>query len=120
MLRIKGDTPPPPPIEDESIAEESIDELPVEEAPVEEMPTSLPAIMGGLVDPSVARYFGPDAMCGGCIHFTAAEGGGACEIVAGPIDPEGICSLYTADEVADEAPTDEPTDIPEDIEEPEA
>ena len=80
--------------------------LEVEEAPDEEFNEAAEEVtepsMGGTVDPAVARYFDSSSMCSGCIHF---DGQGACEIVAGPIDPEGICSLFTPD--VEEEPLDE-------------
>lgn len=80
----------------DALAEEPIvDEIPVEE------PTMLPMAdmqMSGQVDPMVARYLGPESRCAGCIHFMGGnEGMGTCEIVAGPIAPDGVCSLYTPD-----------------------
>ena len=66
---------------------EATEVMPVEEAPV-----------GGLVDPMAARYFDSTMMCSGCIHFMEP---GSCEIVAGPIDPGGICSLFTPDSTTD-------------------
>jgi hypothetical protein len=62
-------------------------------------------MQGGNVDPQVARYLPPDCRCQGCIHFIDP---GSCEIVAGPIDPQAVCSLYTPDangqETSEESP----------------
>ncbi len=54
----------------------------------------------GRVSPDVARYFGPEAICSGCVHFIEP---GSCEIVAGPIDPGGRCSLWTSDDAEEKA-----------------
>ena len=68
---------------------------------------------GGRVSQESARYFGPDYRCGGCVHFMEGAGGqGECEIVAGPIEPEGVCSLFDPDTEALSA------DIPEEEAEP--
>lgn len=107
-LRVKPDNYQPP-------AEE---EIPVEEVPMEEpddMGSMLPMASGGQVDPEAARYFGREYMCQGCIHFMEP---GTCEIVAGEIDPEGICSLFVPDaaEVEASIPTADPmmgADVPE-------
>jgi hypothetical protein len=100
-LRIGGGKPPvEEPIEEP--VEEPVEEM-VEEAP--EAPMDM-AMGGGQVDPMAARYFGPESRCGGCVHFLAGEMG-SCEIVAGPIDAEGVCSLFTPDaseEVTEELP----------------
>lgn len=86
---------------------------PKPEAPA--APPPLPAPAGddtpsegseALIDPQTARYFGPESRCEGCIHF---DGKGACEVVSGPIDPQGICMLYLADS---QEPAPEPTDQP--------
>ncbi len=92
-LRVKVNTPP--------ATEEMPEELPVEEpleAPAEmpEEPMMLPMAGGGQVAQDVARYLGPDAVCQNCIHFLEPN---TCEIVAGPIDPQGRCSLFTPDSV---------------------
>lgn len=76
---------------------EAMDVAPVEEVieePIEEAADDVDMAPSGSVDPMVARYFGPEAMCSGCIHFLEPD---ACAIVAGPIDPAGICSLHTPD-----------------------
>lgn len=101
-LRIGGRAPMPP-VEEE--------QLPVEEAPVEEpmpedllseLPESLEeglpeeATAGGMVDPVIAGYKGPEQgpfACSNCIHFRED---GSCEIIAGPVDPEGVCNLFTS------------------------
>ena len=81
---------------------------------------SYPAVMngldaptgGGMVDPAVARYLGPEAVCATCVHFMEP---GSCEVVSGEIDPQGRCCLHTMDMEAndmempiEEAPTEEP------------
>jgi hypothetical protein len=97
-LKIGGMAPP---------VEEMPTEMPVEEMPIEE---PMPDMAGGLVSPEAARYFGPESRCAGCIHFMDP---GTCEIVAGPIDPQGVCVLFEPDqEMLDEPmlPTDGATE----------
>jgi hypothetical protein len=81
--------------------------------------------MGGMVDPTVARYLGPNDRCGACVHFmegarsssdlnSTASNTGTCEIVAGPIDPMGVCSLFTPDIESVEEPVENvPTEMTE-------
>lgn len=96
------------PVEDEMMMEEEpmMEELPEEELPV-----------GGSVDPITAGYLGPENgpfRCGSCAHY---KGEGVCEIVAGPIDEEGVCNLFTsgsAGEMEEELPMEElPEEEPE-------
>ena len=65
---------------------------------------------GGQVDPEVARYMEPNYRCNNCVHFMEP---GSCEIVAGPIDPEAVCSLHTPDA---EAMAPEAEEMPNDAE----
>lgn len=126
-LRIGGGRPTAPPVEEE---------LPVEEAPVEEpMPEDLMAELpqdlgegamgGGSVSPMIVQYKTAQQRdmeaCGSCVHF---QQDGSCEIVAGPIDPEGICNIYEDMEAGapeEEAPAKEPMpeEMPTDEPEPE-
>jgi hypothetical protein len=89
-----------PPVEEEMPVAE---EMPVEATEMA-MEPEMPAVEGGLVSPEAARYFGPESRCAGCIHFMEP---GTCEIVAGPIDPQGVCVLFEADAMMDEMPTEE-------------
>jgi len=85
------------------------------EAPMDMMP-EMPemGMQQGRVSQESARYFGPEYRCNNCVHYLEGAGGGECEIVAGPIDPEGVCSLFDPDaDVLGE-------DIPEDVEMAEA
>jgi hypothetical protein len=100
-LRIKGNTSPP--TEDLPV-EEAEPELP-EQAEAASEPAMMPMAGGGTVDPAVARYLGPESRCAGCIHFMDP---GSCEIVAGPIDPQGVCVLWTPDQMLEEASLTEP------------
>ncbi len=50
----------------------------------------------GKVSPESARYFGPEGRCANCVHFMEP---GSCEIVAGEIAADGICSLFSQDEM---------------------
>jgi hypothetical protein len=76
------------------------------------LPTSLSALDApagqGMVDPLVARYLGPTERCQTCIHFMEP---GSCEVVSGEIDPEGVCSLHTGDEMDDDMDEDEAADV---------
>lgn len=78
-----------------------------------------PKFSADKVDPMVARYMTSDMgpfVCQNCDHFTET---GECEVVAGPIDPEGVCILFTrmpqeqAEELP-ELPTEDVEGLPED------
>lgn len=56
------------------------------------------------VSPDVARYLGPDQRCKSCSFWMDQ---GECQMVSGPIDPEGSCSLYTALDSGGEGPAPE-------------
>ena len=58
---------------------------------------------GGQVGQDVARYLPPDAVCANCIYFMEPN---TCDIVAGNIEPQGRCSLFTADDMSGEQPAD--------------
>lgn len=71
---------------------------------IEPMPEMVPEVEDpsmsggtGRVSQESARYFGPEYRCAGCVHFTEGAETGECEIVAGPIDPDGVCSLFDPD-----------------------
>lgn len=92
MLRVKGPSGPPPP--PEAMPPEA---MPPEQAPPEAMPPEMPQqpMTFKKVDPSIAVYRQPDDgpfKCANCDHY---EEEGSCTIVDGPIDPEGICSIFT-------------------------
>jgi hypothetical protein len=59
---------------------------------------------GAMVSPEVARYTGPEARCQSCAHFMSP---GSCEVVTGPIDPQGICCIYTPDHEDESTPDSE-------------
>lgn len=72
----------------------------------------------GMVDKTVARYLDAGSHCKNCTHFLEP---GSCEVVAGPIDPEAVCMLFTPDgmlqsvgapTLAEETPTDGITNSP--------
>ena len=101
-LRIKGNDPIQPPAEPD---EPEVIDNPEEEV-AEPEAAALPQMApsgAGLVAPDVARYLGPESVCATCIHFMEP---GTCEIVAGPVDPQGRCSLYTPDAQEDPTATD--------------
>lgn len=98
MLRIQNPSAPP-----ETPAEAGPDVAP-------EVPTETPdpgmgiapdqsmdsKFTSELVDPTIVHYMTPDMgpfACSNCEHF--GEDGASCNIVAGPIDPQGICNLFT-------------------------
>lgn len=101
----------------------------VPETPQDQQDTPQPGETGGdtnakkfsadKVDPSVARYMTSDDgpfICANCEHFTAE---GDCQVVSGPIDPEGVCILFTPggagmDEATDVQPTEPQPDQPTD------
>lgn len=110
-LRIKGaEKPKENDDELEEVTPDSpevgVEEEPLEEEVVEEDVEESPLMAGGIVDPIVARYTGPMDMCATCIHYLEPN---ACAVVAGPIEPEGICSIYTPDteDVEDVEPVDD-------------
>jgi hypothetical protein len=82
------------------------EDIPVEEAP-QELPVEDPSAMPedpataqgqGMVDPTIAVYRTPDMgpfMCGNCQYYNA-DGSNSCHLVAGDIDPMGVCNLFTA------------------------
>jgi len=37
-----------------------------------------------------------ERMCSNCVHFVPGEPSGSCKVVAGDIDPEGWCTLWSA------------------------
>lgn len=94
---------------------------PVEDMPPE-MPMEDPTADLGKVSQESARYFGPEYRCAGCVHFIDGMGGQPeCEIVAGVIDPQGVCFLFEPDVegMTEEMPDDGleaemPMDGPED------
>ena len=60
------------------------------------------------VSPQIARYMSADQgpfICANCTHF---QDDMLCQVVSGPIDPEGVCILFTsrAGENAVEQPTE--------------
>jgi hypothetical protein len=97
-IRVAGN----PPVMPEMVEEEPLMEEPTPDmAMLPEEPT-----MGGMVDPFVAKYMGPEAVCGSCVYFLEGPEAGSCEIVSGPIDAAGRCSLWTPD-MDSSMPTDE-------------
>ena len=94
-LRIMGNTPPPR--EEEPMPEEMPEQMLPEQmeaasepAMPEEDPTDL-----GRVPPAIAVYRTPDLgpfICANCAYFRED---GSCILVAGTIEPEGVCNLFT-------------------------
>lgn len=121
-LRVGGARPAPPveeemPVEEMPVAEEASTEEPMpEEMPAEEPPMEEPA--GGLVDPAVAGYKGPEMgpfQCGTCQYYA---GEGTCMILAAPVDEAGLCNLFvTMAESEEDAPMEEemPAEMPEEL-----
>lgn len=51
---------------------------------------------GSKIDPKNAGYMGPEMgpfQCSNCQFF---DNGGSCQVVAGPIDPNGCCNNFTS------------------------
>lgn len=76
---------------------------------------------GGIVDPNIAGYQGPENgpfKCGNCMYFSQDQPN-TCHIVAGAIEAEGCCNLFTAAGSGMQGPTDEeqgpeePTETPD-------
>lgn len=84
-----------PPIEEVEVPE--VPEM-EQETPEQPEAVSEPAMLtesAGKVSPQVARYMTSDMgpfICANCQHF---QDDGSCEVVSGPIDPEGVCILFT-------------------------
>lgn len=107
MLRIAGNKPPVPeePMPEEMPVEEPMPEemMAEEEVPMEE---GLEQPEGGMLDPMIAGYKGPEMgpfMCANCQYFSE----GTCAIVAGPVDDMGLCNLFTPVPQEEEMPVDE-------------
>lgn len=97
-LRIGTPKAAAPPVEEEQPEAEA----PVEEAPMMDMmmDEGMPEMKSDMAKASqeAARYLMPEYRCGSCVHFLdAGSDVGECEIVAGPIHPEGSCCLYEPD-----------------------
>ncbi len=118
-LRIGGMKQPAP----EAPAEEPMDEemaaMPEEmpEETPEETPEEMPEETGGVLDPMVAGYKGPEMgpfACANCAYF---KGPNACSVVAGMIDPDGICNVFMSGSQGEEPMPEEeaPEEAPEEI-----
>lgn len=120
MLKIAGTAPPPPqagpagapPLPDQMAAASGPKMLPM-------VPDPKTGSMGKYdaekVRPETARYLSSDEgpfLCARCHHYL----GDSCEIVAGPIDPEGVCCLFESggQDVQPQDEGDVPTDEPDD------
>lgn len=66
-----------------------------------ELPPS--AMEQGKVTPIVANYKGPELGPFACAHCGFFQGDGTCALVAGPIEPEGLCNLFTQAVESEEA-----------------
>lgn len=107
-LRIGGAKKPLPPqeeLEQEAPAEITEPMPEGEPYPEEAMPEEMSAeseaglerSAGGVLDPMVAGYRGPEQgpfHCGNCVHF-GANGDRTCAIVSGDIDEMGMCNNFT-------------------------
>ena len=96
-----------PSVETEDNApEDNAPEIALDEAIEEE--GSEPVMDTGKISPQIARYMSADQgpfICANCTHF---QDDMSCQVVSGPIDPEGVCILFTsrAGENAVEQPTE--------------
>lgn len=122
MLRIKGPSQPsipssPPPTPDPTKAEagvspavpEAENVTPIDPSGASGKPAKFSA---DKVDPSIARYMGPELgpfECQACEHFNQD---GSCSVVSGPIDPQGVCILFTHPDSEPSAPPDDGTTPP--------
>ena len=123
-LRIAGPNPPTPPsspLEDET-------PLAPEDFNADSEDYQAPELDLGVepevkVDPLIAVYRSPDQgpfKCGNCNFFLEE---GACQIVAGQIDPEGLCNNFSALDLGGEpetpiepnVPTEVPLEAPEEV-----
>lgn len=108
MLRIQNKPPVPPPAEPTvpDVPETSQDQ-PDAPQPGESGPAvNGPKFSADKVDPTVARYLTSDLgpfICANCEHFS---GEGDCNVVSGPIDPEGVCILFTPGDTPEGEATD--------------
>src|SRR5258707_575096 len=98
MLRIAGPSGPPTPPQSPQAPEEVTEPVDNPAEDTAEPQTPQASDSSSQINPEVARYFGPDMRCEQCIHYmTGNAGAGSCEIVSGPIDPQGVCMLFTLD-----------------------
>lgn len=86
-----------------------VDDLGAGGPPLSPDPAGLPMAppMGGMgeprhplekLNPITAGYLGGEQgpfICGRCVHF---DGAGSCDIVNGPIDPNGVCHVWEPNE----------------------
>lgn len=90
----------------EAPVEEMAPEMPVEEPmPEEAAPEPMPeepamemAPPMGVVDPMIAGYKGPEMgpfMCANCQFYAPNDEPGTCQIVAGPIEEQGVCNMFS-------------------------
>jgi hypothetical protein len=90
MLPVYSPTKGQPPVEDAPV-EAPVDDMPPDDLPINDEP------MGEDIhklNPAVVVYKGPESgpfSCSNCLHFLDE---GACAIVSGPIDPEGLCNVF--------------------------
>ena len=94
------------PMEEEVMPEDLLSELP---ETLEEEPMLEEQAPAGQVDMVTAGYLGPEEgpfVCGNCVFY----GDHSCQIVAGEIDPEGCCNLFTSASAGmeEEMPMEEP------------
>ena len=110
-LRIAGDRPPVPPIDPEVPEAPVAPEIPPEAGPELDLGVE-PEVK---VDPMIAGYKSPDQgpfKCGNCNFFLEE---GACQIVAGQIDPEGICNNFSALDLGGESEALNEPEVPVEV-----
>lgn len=97
MLRISGGAPPPPPPPDADPPDAGPPPPPDPTAPPDgAKPKHQFNLSIKKVDPKIAVYMPPELgpfTCSNCENFD--DGDGSCSIVDGPIDPQGMCHIYT-------------------------
>lgn len=90
MLRIASKSKMPPVPEELPQMEPEAD-LPEPEGLAEALTAENPEAGGGMVDPTLAKYMGPDMRCGSCKHFQEPS---TCDLLSGPVEADGVCMLF--------------------------
>ena len=97
-MRIGGMMPQMQAASQPAVMTEEAPAMPMEALP-EEPVMDEPAVgIEGKVSQEIARYFGGEYRCAGCVRFMeGSDSVGECMVVDGPIAPDGVCSLFEPD-----------------------